>query len=376
MYELLLGFLTAFLITFFAIPSVINVAKVKHLFDEPGERTSHTTRVPTLGGFAIFGGLIFAITFWTPFAKLGSLQFILCAMIITFLVGAKDDIVPLTPAKKFAGQLLAAMILVLRADIRITSLYGVFGFYDLPYWVSIAISIVAIVGIINAINLIDGINGLSGSVGSIICVTFGTWFYLSGRMEYAIIAASLIGSLIAFLHYNITPAKIFMGDTGSLLVGLVCSILAIEFIEGNKLYEGPYSILSVPAVAFGVMIIPLFDTLRVFALRIMRGHSPFRPDRTHIHHLLLDLGLSHMQATATLIAANLGFIALVFVLQAIGTLNLLMVVFAMALLLTEVLFLAVLRKRRHLEALAATKKPEEQPRPRPATRALYKQTGS
>lgn len=345
MYEIVLSFLTAFLIAFFAIPSVIHVAKVKHLFDEPGERASHTTKVPTLGGFAIFAGLLFSVVFWMPFSKLGDLQYILCSLIIIFLVGAKDDILPLSPAKKFAGELLATAILVFRADVRITSLYGVFGVQDLHYLPSVLLSMFTIIVIINAINLIDGINGLSGSVGSLICVAFGGWFYLNGNVEIVIIAAALTGALCAFLHYNFTPARIFMGDTGSLLVGLVCAVLAVQFIEENKVYHGPTTIQSVPAVAIGVLIIPLVDTLRVFTVRMMRGRSPFSPDRNHIHHLLLDLGLSHMQATGVLFFVNVFFVIMSYSLQHIGTINLLLVIWALALSMAGLLFYTVKRKR-------------------------------
>ncbi len=338
MYDVILSFLTAFFITYLAIPAIINIARVKGLVDEPGERRSHSSSVPTLGGIAIFAGVIFSITFWTPFVVFSELQYILCALIIIFLIGAKDDIVPLSPSKKFLGEILAATILVFRANVKLTSLYGVFGIYDLPIWASLSLSIFTIIVIINAINLIDGINGLSGSVGIVISVSFGWWFYNINSIELAIIAFALAGALVAFLKYNISPAKIFMGDTGALLIGLVCSILAIKFIELNKGLTHPMAIQSVPAVAIGVMIIPLFDTLRVFAIRISKGKSPFHPDRNHIHHLLLDIGLSHMQATVALVMVNIFFILFAYKLQAIGSLPLLLIMLALAIVMSSVLF--------------------------------------
>jgi UDP-N-acetylmuramyl pentapeptide phosphotransferase/UDP-N-acetylglucosamine-1-phosphate transferase len=165
--------------------------------------------------------------------------------------------------------------------------------------------------------LIDGINGLSGSISTLISITLGIWFLLIHRYDMAIVAFSLAGAVVAFLKYNYTPAKIFMGDTGALLIGLVCSILTIQFIEFNYQLEvgNPYKINAAPAVAIGILILPLFDTLRVFITRALRGRSPLQPDRNHIHHLLIDLGLSHMQATFTLVVVNFVFIVIVFLLQ-------------------------------------------------------------
>lgn len=338
MFDVILSFITAFMITYLAIPSIINVARVKHLFDEPGERTSHSSSVPTLGGLGIFAGLIFSVTFWTPFTVFNELQYILCALIIIFLIGAKDDIVPLTPKKKLIGQILAALILIFKADVKLTSLYGLFGIGGIPEMVSIPLTLFTIIVIINSVNLIDGINGLSGSIGVIVSMTLGYWFFQTNHIQLAVIAFALSGSLIAFLKYNFSPAKIFMGDTGSLIVGLIMAILAISFIEMNKGLDHPYAFKSVPAVAFGILIIPLFDTLRVFTIRIKNGKSPLYPDRNHIHHLLLDLGLSHMQATGVLSLVNIAFISLVYFMQHLGSFYLIILLVLLATLLSTLLY--------------------------------------
>ena len=346
MYDIILGFITAFGLTYFAIPPIIRVATAKHLYDEPDPRKSHTTSVPTLGGIGIFAGVIFSIILWTPFDVFGDLQYILCAFIIVFLIGAKDDIDPVSPYKKLAGQILASFILVFKANIRLTSLYGIFGIHAIPEIPGILLSMFTILVIINAFNLIDGINGLSGSIGALISLTLGTWFFLIDQTALAIVAFALAGSVIAFLKYNFTPARIFMGDTGALLVGLVCAILTIEFIEiHNELGESPYAFRSVPAVAIGLLILPLFDTLRVFVVRILSGRSPMHPDRSHIHHLLIDVGLSHMRATGILVLANLLFIALAVRFQNIGSLNLLLLILAIATVCTTLLHFYARRKR-------------------------------
>jgi len=346
MYDAILAFLTAFTLTYFAIPSIIHIAITKNLCDEPGERRSHVTPTPSLGGIAIFAGVIFSIILWTPFYAFGDLQYILCAFIILFLIGAKDDIAPIAPRKKLIGQILAAGILVFKSNVKLTSLYGIMGIGDLPEVASVILSIFTILVIVNAFNLIDGINGLSGSIGTLISITLGTWFLLMQRIELAIVAYALAGAVIAFLKYNYTPAKIFMGDTGSLLIGLTCSILTIEFIELHKeMPMSPYAFKAVPAVAFGILILPLFDTLRVFIMRALKGKSPLHPDRTHIHHLLLDYGLTHMQATALLVTVNVFFIFLVFGLQGLGSLNLMLVVLGLAIILSTILFRLVSRKK-------------------------------
>ena len=314
-YDVILSFITAFALTYFAIPSVIQVAREKNLVDVPGGRHVHKEVTPSLGGFAIFAGMMFSIMLWTPFALYGgTLQYILCAFVIIFLIGAKDDILPISPTNKLVGQILAAAILVFKADVRITGFHGIMGIEQLPFGVTALLTIFTILVIINGFNLIDGINGLSGSISTLICATLGIWFLLIKRYDLTIIAFSTAGAVIAFLKYNYTPAKIFMGDTGALLIGLVCSILTISFIEINNNLDAQHiwKINAGPAVAFGILIFPLFDTLRVFIMRAAKGRSPLSPDRNHIHHLLIDSGFSHMQATTILVIVNLAFIVLVF----------------------------------------------------------------
>jgi UDP-N-acetylmuramyl pentapeptide phosphotransferase/UDP-N-acetylglucosamine-1-phosphate transferase len=350
MYDLISSFLTAFLVTYFAIPSIIKIAHEKNLCDEPNERRSHANSIPTLGGIGMFAGLIFSLTFWIPFqAEPGEvhskIQYIFAAYTIIFLIGAKDDIIPLSPYKKLIGQILATAILVFKADIRLTSLYGVFGLYDIPHFFSVFISMFSILVIVNSLNLIDGINGLAGSIAAVISLSLGAWFFQYGRMDLAILSAALLGAIVAFLRYNYTPARIFMGDTGSLLLGLSSAILAISFIELNKIPHPHYFVQSAPAVAISVLIVPLFDTLRVFLLRSLRGKSPFSPDRTHIHHILIDLGFSHLQATGILVLVNLLFMFLGWSLQGLGTLNLALLVVGLATVLTGFAFWRLNLKR-------------------------------
>ncbi len=337
MFNITFACITSFIITFMAIPSIIRVSVIKNLFDEPGERKSHVSSIPTLGGLAIFAGVVFSYSFWSAGLENTSTQYILAAIIVMFFIGIKDDIVELTANKKLYGQLVAAVIIVLFADIRITSLCGIFGVYQVPYWFSVAISMFTILVIINSYNLIDGIDGLAGGIGAISSFTFGLWFYNYNQIALCILAFSLFSSLLAFLVYNFSPANIFMGDTGSLVVGLILSVLTIEFIE-LSFDAAPYAFpfRSSPAMAIAILILPLADTFRIFTVRIMNKRSPFQADRNHIHHQLLDLGLTHREAALTLYLVNIGFILTALALRNISSLRLLYILIAMAIVLGTV----------------------------------------
>lgn len=340
------SFFTSLCIALMAIPSIIRIAEVKHLFDEPGERKSHLARVPTLGGAAIFAGLFFSLTFWSTQKEIVELQYILCSLVLLFFMGIKDDLFNLVVHKKLIGQLLASFILVHWAGIRVTSFFGLFGINDLGVTESYFFSIFTMVVVTNSFNLIDGIDGLAGSIGVIAAGTFGIWFHSAEQTQYAILSASLVGALFGFLYYNRTPARIFMGDTGSLIIGVVISILAIKFIEMNRILplDVPNKIRGVPVFAMSVLIIPLFDTLRVFAIRSLQGRSPFAPDRNHIHHLLVDLGFTHMMATLCLVVFNLCTIVAVYYTQNIRSELVLTVLLFASLAVTSVL--ANFRQRR------------------------------
>ena len=313
----------AFLITFFAIPIIIQVSKDKKLFDEPDERKVHKTVIPTLGGVGIFAGFIVATLMCVPSGITTELQYFAAASIVIFFLGLKDDILVLSASKKFIGQLLAAGIIIKFGGVQINNMHGFLGIHQIPHIASIILTIFTVIVITNSFNLIDGVDGLAGSLGVLTTLVFGAYFTIAGQLTYAVMAFSLTGSIIAFLIYNFSPAKIFMGDTGSLLLGLINSILVIKFINiaGNPAVKFPLE--ASPAIGIAILMIPLFDTLRVFTLRILDRRSPFSPDRTHVHHFLLDLGLSHRMVTFTCVTANIVFICAAFFLRFLGTTTLL-----------------------------------------------------
>jgi len=348
MHTVILGFITAFTLTYLIIPTIIRVATERKLYDHPNERSAHYVPTPSLGGIGIFAGTICAVILWAPLDSFGSLQYILASFVLIFLIGIVDDLLPMSATKKFLGQVLAAVILAYKSDVRLTSLYGIFGIGPLPELTGFLLSVIVIVGIINAFNLIDGVNGLAGSVGLVACITWGIWFTWVGSdaLPLAAVAFSLAGAIVAFLKYNFTPARIFMGDTGSLLIGTVCAILAIKFVEMNpQSLIGDVPFRSAPAVAMAVLIIPVFDTLRVFLMRVVRGKSPFSPDKTHIHHLMLKAGLNHMQTTRTLVLVNILFVLMAFAGHQLGNTVLLLIEISLALGLTGLLLYVVRRRQ-------------------------------
>lgn len=311
--SILLALVFALATTFFVIPVIIGIAKSKHLYDEPDERSSHVEIVPTLGGLGIFIGFILSMSLFTNFQKFPSLQYLEFAFVFAFFMGMKDDIIALDPYKKFIGLIFAVGAIVLLGDVRITSFYGLFGIQELPYWISVAFTILTFLTIVNAVNLIDGINGLCTATSIIASTAFGIWFYLEGSMEsiqIVTIISAIVGSLLAFLKYNVTPAKIFMGDTGSLLLGVLLAFFAIEFLETNKDYTGVYKVQSSPVVAMSFIVLPLVDMVKVFIIRLLQKKSPFHPDKNHIHHVLLELGFTHTRTTIILSIYSLVFIAI------------------------------------------------------------------
>lgn len=336
-YIILLGGITSFLVVLFTMPSLIKVARMKHLVDEPTEqRKVHHRSVPTIGGIIIFAAIIFSYALWFPkAASLGrsttnhvvlyyamgdaykDFKFVIAAMMLLFFIGVKDDIIGFSPAKKLVGHMMVGYILVMMADIRITDMHGVFGVYELPEYISIALSFFVYVVLVNAFNLIDGVDGLAGGIGLIASVTYGLWLYLAGDIALSLLAFVLAGALVGFLVFNWHPARIFMGDSGSLIIGAIISVLAMKVVDHDTSRLPAYlRQIPTPIFAMAVIAYPLVDTLRIFLYRMSRGASPFTADRNHIHHRLMDLKLGHRRTTALLYLYSLTIIALSLVTRA------------------------------------------------------------
>ncbi|MCA6361849.1 MAG: undecaprenyl/decaprenyl-phosphate alpha-N-acetylglucosaminyl 1-phosphate transferase [Bacteroidetes bacterium] len=324
MEHLILAFLTSFFVVLLVTPSLIKVAFLKRLFDEPGEaRKLHKRVVPTIGGIIIFAATVFAVSLWFPnginqydglIRGVKDFQYVVATLLMLFFVGIKDDIVGTAPIKKLAAHIIVGMILVLMAEIRIRSLHGLFGIYDIPLWASIFLSLFTYIVVVNAFNLIDGVDGLASGVGLIASAAFGTIFMLGGDLVMALLSFSLAGSLAAFLFFNFSPAKIFMGDSGSLSIGLIMSILAIKLVEFVPQENTPLVIkeLVSPVTVLAILVYPLTDTLRIFIYRAIKGISPFSADRNHLHHLLIDSGFSHKSTVISIYSGTLAVMGVAF----------------------------------------------------------------
>ncbi len=333
---LLLTFIVAFLVTYISIPSIVSVAREKKLFDEPSRRKSHVRQVPTLGGVAIFAGITISAGSFIDYTLVPSLQYILVACIITFFIGIKDDILIIAPMKKLMGEIAAAIILIVPGQLSLTSVHGFLDIYHISSLSGLLLTLFVIIVIVNSFNLIDGIDGLAASIGMLTTAFFGIWFFISGNIEYSILSAAVFGTLLAFLRFNVFGGKdkIFMGDTGSLILGLLMGVQVILFNEKNIGFTSAFSIKAAPAVSFAVLIIPLYDTMRVFLIRMSRGRSPFAADKNHLHHCLLKLGFSHKQSTLIIVFANLCFIVLALLLQNVGIVWLMVIILTIATILS------------------------------------------
>src|SRR5947207_2847179 len=330
MLDVLLTGSVSFIITFLAIPIVLQIAEEKKLFDVPDERKIHKVPVPSLGGVGIFGGFLLASLLSISSKQNSEFQYFFASAVIIFFLGLKDDLVVLSASKKFIGQMVAASILIHLAGIRITSMHGLFGFTEVSDGVSIALSYLTIIVVINSFNLIDGVDGLAGTLGLLTMLLFGIYFFGIHMLAYSLFAFSLSGSLLAFLIFNHHPAKIFMGDSGSLMIGLVNSILVIKFIIVADSPAITLPIESSVVMGFAILIIPLLDTLRVFSIRIFKGSSPFTPDRNHVHHLLLERGFRHPGVTFLCVMLNLLFIAVAYFGRSLGPTYLLLLILSVA----------------------------------------------
>mgnify|MGYP001442832940 FL=1 len=310
--NILYSFLSALFISYIAIPKLIQFALKLKLLDAAGDRSSHQVSTPFFGGIAIFTGIICSLLFWAD--NFENIQYTLVSILIVFIVGLIDDLRAITAFKKLIGQILATLVLILLGDLQIDNMHGVLGIYELPIWASVSFTIFVVIVIINGFNLIDGIDGLAGGLGLISSFCFGVIALLMNQIDIALISFTLMGALLGFLKYNIFPARIFMGDTGSLVVGMILSILAINCIKYGLVNENYSSPNVGPLLAISFLAIPLFDSLRVFIVRAINGNGPLTAARDHVHHTLIDLGIGHKYSSLILFAVSVIIISLTYLL--------------------------------------------------------------
>ena len=287
-------------------------------------------------------GVVFTLLISFPFQEWIHLKYFFVALAIMFITGLRDDILALDPVRKLIGQFLPVLILVVFGNVYLNSFYGTFEAIIFPTWIGWMITIFTIIILTNSYNLIDGLDGLAGTIGLVILLFFGLWFYIAGNFYFSILAFAFSGSILAFLIFNWHPSKIFMGDTGALAIGLVLSYFSVHFININ--YGLPESHPAHFKASIGttvcVLIIPIYDTLRVIILRLRRFESPFHADRNHLHHQFLNLGFTHAKATLILGAVNISFLFLAWILRNNSDKLILPVVMAICLIINQILKIA------------------------------------
>lgn len=309
-------FILSMVITVILTPCWITVCRKWHLFDKPDNRKHHIITTPSMGGLAIFAGIFISFLMFAGQYEFFKLKFILGAAVLLFFTGFFDDLLNINPQKKLVIQIIAGIIII-SGGTRITSLYGILGIYEIPLVLQYLVTLLVIVFFTNAFNFIDGIDSLAAMLGVICSAIFGYMFFKYGQADFALLCFCLTGALFGFLFYNFHPAKIFMGDTGSLVIGFLLISFAINLLGIN--YDGKEHAQWIsPSFIIAVLFIPIYDILRVSVIRILNGTSPLSPDRNHIHHMILKQGFGHTGATLILAAFNIFFICIEFILNALN----------------------------------------------------------
>jgi UDP-GlcNAc:undecaprenyl-phosphate GlcNAc-1-phosphate transferase len=301
-YYFILLFVTIFLVSYVLIPKIRRISLKFNLTDVPGIRSSHSNSTPSFGGVAFYISYIIALFFIQFFFENQVSLTLLVGISILFFTGLLDDIVNLSAKLKIFGQFLGVALLMSQQDFRIISMHGFMGIYEIPLAISIAGSIFFLLGLINAFNLLDGIDGLSAITGIIVASFYSYMFYKLGYFYYLSISITTIASLMAFLRFNFSlRKKIFMGDTGSLTIGLVLGLLTLKLMTADAIDTSlHFNPKQLPLFLVAVLYVPTLDICRVIIIRLLNKVSMFSADRNHIHHIIVDYGLSHRKASSVI----------------------------------------------------------------------------
>ncbi len=304
---LIFPFLTAFLATCFIYPKVLRIALDKNIVDNPDARKLQRVPVPVLGGAPGFFGVMAGLCCASLFVDCSSLFPVVASMVVILMIGIIDDIINLSPRVRFMIEILLVLFLGYATGDMIDSFHGLWGIYGVSAWLSVPLTIVAGVGIINAINLIDGVDGLSSGFCIQSCLLFGIMFYLCGDTPMLLLALLCIAALLPFFFHNVfgLRSKMFIGDGGTLVMGVLAATFVMRILSSHSPEAFYGERMGLIPFTLAVMCVPVFDTLRVMTARIVRGHSPFKPDKTHLHHLFIDLGFSHIGTTVSILTLNL-----------------------------------------------------------------------
>lgn len=320
-YHLLLPALLAFLGTLWIHPKILKIAIAKNLVDNPDARKLQRRPIPNMGGPAVFFGITIGLCCSQSTLTNSGIFYLMAAMLIILYIGIMDDILGLTPTLRFVVEIFIICWLMYVNQASISSFYNLWGIDILPTWVSYPLTVFACVGIINSINLIDGVNGLSSGFCFMASTVFAIMFYHLGNMTMMTIALSAAGAIIPFFLHNVFGynTRMFIGDSGTLVVGTMMSMFIISILDKNLACTG-MMLKGVGVLPFtiAVLSIPVFDTVRVMSTRILHKKSPFSPDKTHLHHMFIDLGFSHIGTTISILCLNFIIIASWFVAYKLG----------------------------------------------------------
>ena len=320
-YTIIIPFFTALLLVGWIHPRLVKIALLKNIVDYPDARKLQRTPVPVLGGVAVFFGVVIAIGCMSSVVDCSGLPVVIMAMMAMLYTGTMDDILSLSPGLRFVIEIVVVLLLIFVGGYCIDDFHGLWNIGRFSYWYAVPLTVVAAVGIINAINLVDGVNGLSSGYCIMACLIFGTLFFVAGEAPMTILAAVSVGALIPFFLHNVfgKTSKMFIGDGGTLVMGVVMSVFVIAILQ-NGSRVAAYVNPNVGLVPFtlAVLSVPVFDTLRVMSTRILKGTSPFRPDKTHLHHMFIDLGCSHVATTLAILGVNMFVVLCWWALEASG----------------------------------------------------------
>lgn len=299
----ILPFVVAAMAVFVVHPSLVKIAHMKSIVDNPDARKLNKVPVPVLGGVAVFFGVMFSLSIAGYYIEGMNIQFeLIIAMMIMLYTGVGDDILQLSPRLRFALQIFVVCLMMFLCGIYIDDFHGLWGVGELPWYVAVALTIFSCVGIINSINLIDGVDGLCSGYGVFASMMFAVCFMLMGDVSYAALAFAVAGAIFPFMLHNMfgEKYKMFLGDGGSLVLGFICSLYVMRIIQsGDDVVSG-----STISFTLAVLSIPVFDTVRVMVARIINHRSPFSPDKTHLHHMFISLGYSHVITAINIIMLN------------------------------------------------------------------------
>ena len=306
--HILVPFVVSLLAAIWIYPRVLRIALLKDIVDNPNARKLQRVPVPVLGGVAVVFGILVALSVCRIFYDCSGLFTIMLAMLVMLYVGTIDDITELSAGTRFLIEILLVLMLISTCGYSINDFHGLWGINNLPAFLSLPLTVLSVVGIINAINLIDGVDGYSSGYSIMACSIFGFFFYLAGDVNMVMLAAVCVASLIPFFFHNVfgRTSKMFIGDGGTLVIGIVMSIFVLNILKSETycVYYDSWGLGLVP-FTLSVMSIPVFDTVRVMSMRILRGTSPFHPDKTHLHHLFISMGFSHIGTTVSILMLNL-----------------------------------------------------------------------